>query len=666
MDRSKLYTPLFEAYVEEYPTKSKKLCQQEVNEKWNAIKDSEELIVNMDGLLNELKAITMKHKGGLLSFWGKQPTQKAVPTMKSSVPEITIVEVVVAGVSDEAGKNGSVPGTSANSSSCNSVKQKAIVQDELQLKINVINADLVGLYARKTAGILTDLQETELSDKKRKVVELGSMLKGKKGDQRRAKKFRDDRKKRLAAACAKNPELKSTLKIRNEAGRPRLEDDQPLLLQAILDIAFYGSAAHEKRQSDVYRSIKTLDKLTKQLNNNGFNIHRGEVYLRLIPKRSFSLEGKRHITTVPVKLIRAQNDSHAKHVDQKFCLSTIKHLEEISSTLGPNEVCFLSQDGKARVPIGLTAANKQSPLLMHVEYRVSLPDHDWVVAAQHKLIPSVYAGIVVQPNGLGKPEAVSYSGPTYIAIRSGKHSSSSAYAHALDFERLLQLPEFDTITKYGPDKVVKPVIVITVDGGPDENPRYQKVIEMAVHQKNLDAYFIATNAPGRSAFNRVERRMAPLSRELSSLILPHDKYGSHLNDRGLTIDTNLEKKNFSFAGSTLAEIWSQTVVDGHPIVAEYIDPELKPESLQSKDPIWFAAHVRTSQYYFTQIVKCNNTCCCSKPRSSYFTFMPERFVAPPIPIVQTPLDGLKAPEKKVHEENHRPFSIFVCVKVSKS
>ena len=443
-----------------------------------------------------------------------------------------------------------------------------------------------------------------------------------------------------------------------------MEVDQPLLLQAILDIAFYGSAAHEKRQSDVYRSIKTLDELTKQLNDDGFNIHRGGVYLHLIPKRSSSLEGKRHVTTVPVKLIRAQNDSHAKHVDQKFCLSTIKHLEEISSTLGPNEVCFISQDDKARVPIGLTAANKQSPLLMHVEYRVSLPDHDWVVAAQHKLIPSVYAGIVVQPNGLGKPEAISYSGPTYIAIRSGKHSSSTAYAHALDFERLLQLPEFDTITKYGPDKVVKPVIVITVDGGPDENPRYQKVIETAVHhfvQKNLDAYFIATNAPGRSAFNRVERRMAPLSRELSGLILPHDKYGSQLNDRGLTIDTNLEKKNFSFAGSTLAEIWSQTVIDGHPIVAEYIDPELselKPESLQSKDPIWFAAHVRTSQY-FTQIVKCNNTCCCSKPRSSYFTFMPERFLAPPIPIVQTPLDGLKAPERNVHEQNHRFPSLFV-------
>ena len=65
---------------------------------------------------------------------------------------------------------------------------------------------------------------------------------------------------------------------------------------------------------------------------------------------------------------------------------------------------------------GLTAINKQSPMLMHIKHSMSLPDHDWVFAAQHKLNPSVCAGIVIQSNGLGKPVAVSYSGPTYIAI----------------------------------------------------------------------------------------------------------------------------------------------------------------------------------------------------------------------------------------------------------
>ena len=59
----------------------------------------------MDGLLNELKAITMKHKGGLLRFWGKQPTQRAVPAIKSSIPEMSVVEIVVASDSYEAQKN---------------------------------------------------------------------------------------------------------------------------------------------------------------------------------------------------------------------------------------------------------------------------------------------------------------------------------------------------------------------------------------------------------------------------------------------------------------------------------------------------------------------------------------------------------------------------------
>ena len=92
---------------------------------------------------------------------------------------------------------------------------------------------------------------------------------------------------------------------------------------------------------------------------------------------------------------------------------------------------------------------------------------------QHKLIPSVYAGIRIMPDGLGNKEAVSYSGSTYVAIRSGKHSFT-AMSHGLDFERLLHLKEFEDMTRSGIDRLVKPVFVFTADGGPDEKPRYQK------------------------------------------------------------------------------------------------------------------------------------------------------------------------------------------------
>jgi hypothetical protein len=49
---------------------------------------------------------------------------------------------------------------------------------------------------------------------------------------------------------------------------------------------------------------------------------------------------------------------------------------------------FLSQNDKARVPIGLPAARRQAPLLMRLDYKIRLPDHDFVVAPLHKLIPS--------------------------------------------------------------------------------------------------------------------------------------------------------------------------------------------------------------------------------------------------------------------------------------
>ena len=51
---------------------------------------------------------------------------------------------------------------------------------------------------------------------------------------------------------------------------------------------------------------------------------------------------------------------------------------------------------KAKVPIGITRVKKQTPLLMHMEYQVTLPDHDFVVSLlKHDLIPSVIGDMKV-------------------------------------------------------------------------------------------------------------------------------------------------------------------------------------------------------------------------------------------------------------------------------
>ncbi|KAG5871558.1 hypothetical protein JTB14_012825 [Gonioctena quinquepunctata] len=300
-----------------------------------------------------------------------------------------------------------------------------------------------------------------------------------------------------------------------------LENDQPSLLKTIADIALFGSASDDRRRTESIRSVKTLNELTQELRKIGFDISR----------------------------------------------------ENIASILGPDQVFFISKE----------RAHKQAPLLMHMEYRIKLPDHDWVIAERHKLIPSVYAGIKITSRMLGQPQAVGYSGPTYIAIRSGKHSSSTANTHAQDFETLLELEEFRPLAKTD-HGLVKPVVIMTVDGGPDENPRYQKVIEFAIQhfkRHDLDALFLATNAPGRR--------------------------------------------------NVLAEVWSSMEINGYHVTAKCIGTG--EQDLNFPDIKWYSEHVRESQYLL-QIVKCRNTECC-RPRSGLFRLLDNRFLPPPVKVKQT-------------------------------
>ena len=195
-----------------------------------------------------------------------------------------------------------------------------------------------------------------------------------------------------------------------------------------------------------------------------------------------------------------------------------------------------------------------------------------------------------------------------------------------------------------PEGPVKPILVVASDGGPDENPRFPKTLQVSAARFvawDLDVYLSGTHAPHYSAYNRVERRMAPLSRELAGLVLPHDHFGTHLNASGKTIDHDLEKENFGKAAETLAEIWSSVLIDNYPVHAEYVQPaELTP--LPEPDAAWVATHVRQSQYSLI-IVKCDVSSCCRPWRSSWKKYFPQRFLPGPI-VISRDADGIGIPD----------------------
>ena len=61
------------------------------------------------------------------------------------------------------------------------------------------------------------------------------------------------KKDTLPKTWTQNPEFSNKLKIRHKAGRPEINEDQPFLFKAIVDIALCGSAAHDKKRGDIYQ-----------------------------------------------------------------------------------------------------------------------------------------------------------------------------------------------------------------------------------------------------------------------------------------------------------------------------------------------------------------------------------------------------------------------------
>ncbi|CAF2596257.1 unnamed protein product [Rotaria sp. Silwood2] len=572
-------------------------------------------------------------------------------------------------------------------------KSKAPAQDKVSKELHEINERIIQLVQVKNMGMATNEQEKQLKKLLVEQKKKSNDLKRLKAEQAAKKRYREIKKRKIEALCEKNPELAAELNkiYRPVIGRPPIEEECPDLLQIIEEIAKVGGAADDNRRSQTIRPCLTLDDLREKIKERGYDIKRSTLYYRLLPHRINSVDGKKHVRTVPVRLRKALNDEHGKHEDGHFATATIRYIKDLAGIFGNDVVLFLSQDDKCKVPIGLPAAKIQAPMLMHLDYRVRLPDHDWTVAPRHQLTPSVYAACMMNENN-----DVGYSGPTYIAIRSAKHDRSDANSHACDFDRLVGLKEFEKSVRDYTGQI-KPIIIITVDGGPDENPRFPKTLVAAIRKfrkYNLDALFVLTHAPGQSAYNVVERRMAPLSHDLAGLILPHDHFGTHLNDSGVTVNPELERTNFKKAGEVLAEVWCGSVIDEYPVVAEYIDPPVSSqeelriidvnlimnnildrvcEEEEAEEPIerrirqtdeyyqervraprittdgellregpkydldeyWCATHVLQTQYTI-QIVRCNSITCCGPWRSNYIQIFPHRFLPAPIAFERTP------------------------------
>lgn len=139
-----------------------------------------------------------------------------------------------------------------------------------------------------------------------------------------------------------------------------------------------------------------------------------------------------------------------------------------------------------------------------------------------------------------------------------------------------------------------------------------------------------------------------------------------MDAKAKTVDAELEKANFAFAGRTICEVWTGLTTDGYPVLSEYVEgekSEVDASDLRVVSPEWRLTHIRESQYC-THIMKCSDRSCCRVPRSSMFNLLPSGFLPPPVPVIQTG-EGLKAPDE-VTDNNAHFTSVFMTQYLNES
>ncbi|CAF2849835.1 unnamed protein product [Rotaria sp. Silwood2] len=580
-------------------------------------------------------------------------------------------------------------------------KIKTPAQESVLKDLKEISERIANLIQVKSMGLLTPENQKTLKKLIEQKKQRTTDLKRLQSKQRASTRYRERKKRRVEQLCASNPEVAAELsKIFRPSNRGmQIDEDCPDLLQIIAEIARVGGAADNKGKACV-----SLDDLKDKIKERGYEIRKSSLYYRLMPNRALSHDGKKHVVTVPVRLRKLQGtEQPPQHEDSHFTAAALRHIKDLAGIFGNDCVFYLTQDTKAKVSIGRPSAKGQAPLIMHLDYEQSLMEPQTALATKHhQLTPCIYAASVIDDTGL-----IGYAGPTYVSLRSAKHDRLTHETHAIDIDRLIQLKEFEKLARDHLGRV-KPILVINVDSsGLENNTRYSKTLATAIDQfkkYNLDALFIINQAPGQALFNIVERRVSPMSHDLAGLILPHDHFGTHLNDAGSTEHAELEKENFKMTADVLAEVWSINVLDEYPVVAEYINPpplideqlkmvdstlaldsiidricseeeeeapldqrvtqtrttstipttEIKTEC--DIDEYWCATHVLQTQYTI-QIIRCNNPSCCTPWRSNYIQVFPHRFLPPPVPFNRSSR-GVKMAEIESSSATINPVSPF--------
>lgn len=275
----------------------------------------------------------------------------------------------------------------------------------------------------------------------------------------------------------------------------------PNLHEHIHECVEFGSA-DEKRRKEVIK-VRTIDHIRENLESN-YNEYMSRTCLNnyMLPRQSNSIAAKSHHHPTNIKVSPIIRDERKEHPDMHYCFASVREAKQFAMRFSTHSV-IISQDDKAKVPLGIAAVGRTFRAVQSLKEPIMLPDHDFPIAIHHKLIPSVY--MLMNPKDNNN---TLYNRQLAIFIRSQYLGGTSSASHMGDLKLLTQDNRLSEMLKL--KDTIKPIWVLLVDGGPDENPRHMKNIiqySRMFRALDLDYLTVRTHAPYHSAYNPVERGM---------------------------------------------------------------------------------------------------------------------------------------------------------------
>ena len=171
---------------------------------------------------------------------------------------------------------------------------------------------------------------------------------------------------------------------------------------------------------------------------NGYELSYSEFGLYFWPRNWNTREGKRHIYAkdTKLKMVRAQMTARKTHPAHAHCYCLRQDAKKLAATLGSSAI-YLTIDNKAKVPVGVNCATKQTPLMMQLRNEVRLNDHSIAVGPGHKLDLNVYLVSKVNKTMINDATAVKYSGDVAVRSVAHKHNPTTPASHHFDIKNMI-------------------------------------------------------------------------------------------------------------------------------------------------------------------------------------------------------------------------------------